>query len=886
MRWVGAVTEWLRGVLRKERMEAELDEEVRFHLDMEAEKLVRSGMPPGEARRRALLAFGGVDRFVEQTREARGSRPLEDLLQDGRFAFRQMRRNPAFSLVTALTVGLGVGATLLGFLIVEAVILRPLPYPEADRLVRIQETNRTGDPYSMSAPNFLDVAASARSLRDLVAFSQRSMSLLGGAEPYQARGMAVTPGYLELLGGAPTQGRGFAGSDAPMAAEGSVVVLSHGLWARIFGSDPAVLGTSLTVDGTPRTVVGIAPAGFPALAQEELWVPFGPDPDYPRGDHRLEAIGRLVGGSDLEAVREELGLLAERLGAVYPASNEGWGFRVVSFRDWLIGPDARRSSIVLWGAGGLLLLLACASVSALLLSRVSTRQREVALRSALGARTARIVRQLLVEGIVLAVGGAVVGLGLTAVLVPWLRDAAPGALPRIDGLTLDSRALAFALVTTLGASILFSLAPAVHAVRGTLFRTLQASARTTAGGGHRLHRALVAGQMALAVVLLVGAGLLGSTLLQLSRVDPGFDAADVLSVRIAPRADRYPAGQRPVGLFYEDVLQRIRAIPGVQAAGAYNVWPFVGPRPANQVAADGRAESPEDFVEIQWRAVTPGFFETMGIGLEGGRYLDAADGAWDPFVAAADAGAPMPLPVVISAPLARRLWPGEVAVGRHIVWNRPQGDLLEVVGVVEPFRDVDLATVPAPLVFLPNGLVGMRELTLLVRTSPGDTGMEAAVRAAIWSVDRDTPVPEMTPLQAALDRERAGARLNLGLMGALALAALLLATLSLYGVVSYATEQRTREIGIRVALGASAPKVVWPIVAQSLQTVVVGALAGVVGSLVLSRYLGSLLYDVEPTDPATHLVVIVTLGFAAAVASYLPARRAGAADPQRALAAE
>ncbi len=886
MSWQKAVGERLRSLFRKGRQDADMDEELRFHIDMETEKYVRQGATPAEARRRALVAFGGLDRFAEQTREERGTRPIEDFFQDLRFALRQVRRNPGFSLVTALTVGLGVGATVLGFVLADTVIFRPLPYPEADRLVRIQETNPGGDPYSLSAPNYLDVAASTRDLGDVAALAMRRMVLLGHTEPLQIQGMVVTPGFFELLGAPPEIGRAFASSDASAAEEGNVVVLSQGIWQRLFASDPGVLGASIDIDGIPRTVVGIAPVHLRPLFGEEVWVPFGPDPAFPRGDHRLEAIGRLGPGATVADLRAALGRVAGTLGRTFPDTNGGWGFRVRTFPDWLVPAQAQRAVGVLSGAGILLLLLSCASVSTLLLSRVSARQREVALRSALGARTLRIVRQLLVESLVLSVGGAMVGVFLVVLLIPMLRSVGPAALPRLDEVALHGTAFVFALLTTVGAAVLFGLVPAVHAARGGFARALQGSGRPVSPGGRRMRSVLVAGQMALAVVLLVGAGLLASTFVRLGRVDPGFSADGVLAVRIAPRADRYPSGQRPVGVFYHDVLERIRAIPGVRAAGAYNVVPFLGPRPANRVAARGQAATLDDFVEIQWRAATPGFFEAMGIPLVRGRYLAEADDSWDSFVAAANAGEQPPLPIVITSNLARRLWPAGDAVGSHLVWNQPQGADLVVIGVVEPIRDMALAAEPAPMLFLPDGLVAMPEMTLLVKTEAGTGGVAAAVREAVWAVDGDTPVPEITPLAQALDGERAGPRLNVGLVGTLALVALLLATLSLYGVVSFATAQRTREIGIRIALGASGQAVVGPIVAQALRVAVVGAVAGVVGALTMSRLLRSVLFGVEPTNVATYVAVVATLALAASLAAYLPARRAAGVEPREALVTE
>lgn len=886
MSWHRSVVERIRAFVRGRSEDEDLDQELQFHLEMETEKLVRRGLAPVEARRQALIAFGGVDRFAEQARDERGIRALTDFVQDTRFALRQARRNPAFTLLTVLTIGLGVGGTVLGFAIADAVVLRPLPYPAPDRLVRIQEANPDGDPYSVSAANYLDMAAATRSLGHVVGLSIRRMVLLGAGEPTQARGMAVTPGYFRLLGIEPVVGRTFTEDDAPVAAEGQVAVLSFGLWQRIFGAEPDVVGRQIDVDGILRTVIGVAPPGPWPLMNEELWVPFGPDPTFPRGDHRLEALGQLADGASLADLEAELATLADDLGRAYPDTNAGWGFRVRTFPDWLISSDARRAVGVLAGAGALLLLLASASVSTLLLARATARQREVALRSALGARSIRVVSQLLVESLVLAAMGAVFGLLLVAALLPLVRGMGSVALPRLGELRLDLRTLAFAVAATTGAGVLFGLAPALHSVRGGFAQVLQSAVRVASPKGGRLRNALVASQIALAVVLLIGAGLLMTTFLRLGQVDPGFQAEGVLAVSISPRADRYPPQQREIGIFYGDILDHVRSVPGVVAAGAYNVSPFKGPRPSNRVGANGRATTLDDFVEIQWRAVMPGFFKALSIPLVRGRYLEDDDNSWDAFSASAQAGNQLPAPVVITSDLADRLWPGEDALDKLLDWNQPGGGGLQVVGIVKPIRDVDLSSEPRPMVFLPNGLVGMPELTLLVKARPGTPDVASALRRAVWEVDADTPVPEIAPLSESIQGERAGARLNAGLVGTLSLVALLLASLSLYGVVSFSTRQKTREIGIRVALGASSTGVVSPIVGQAMRLVLVGLAAGVAGAFVLSRVLSGALYGVEATNPRTYLLVVATLGAAALLASYLPARRAAKVDPAQALVSE
>jgi putative ABC transport system permease protein len=886
MSWYQSAHERIRALLWKAEEDADMGEEFRFHIDMETEKYLKQGMTPAEARRRALVAFGGVDRFTEQTRDERGATPVQDLIRDVRLALRRMRRNPGFAAVTALTVGLGVGATVLGFVIADAVVFRPLPYPEPDRLVRIQATNPGGSPGSVSAPDYLDLTAAAKSFDRLVAVNLHNMVVRSGNGPYQAWGMSVTPGYFEMLGALPALGRAFVDADASPASEGDVVVLSQGLWRQLFSSDPGILGSSIDVDGKMRTVVGIAPADLRPLFGEQMWVPFGPDPAFSRADHRLEVVGHLAPGATLADARADLARVAANLSQRFPDSNTGWGFFAQSFPDWLIAANVRRTVGVLAGAGLLLLLLACTSVSALLVARVSAREHELAMRRALGARPSRLMRQLLVESLVLATGGAIVGMVMAVWLAPIIQRAGSAALPRLSGIGVHGGALVVALAVTMVAGILFGMVPAVHATRGDSVKRLQGSNRNVSARGGRIRDGMVVGQMALAVMLLVAAALLGDTFVRLSRVDPGFRTEDVLAVRLAPRADRYQEGQRPVSIFYHDVLERVRAIPGVAAAGASIVYPFQGPAPSNQVAARGRANKMDDFIQIAFRIVTPGFFEAMRIPLVEGRYLDEADNSYDRFVAAVRSGTPGPLPVMVTTLLAERLWPGEDAVGKHMVWNMVGGADLMVVGIVNPIRDLDLATSPTPMAFLPNGIVAFPQMTLLVRTQPEVTGMASAVRQAIWEVDADTPVPNLTSLGSSLNQQLARPRLTMVLVSALAVVALLMATLSLYGVVSFATMQRTREIGIRVALGASRGHVVTSVVGRALRVVVGGAGVGVIGALALSRVLRSILFGVEPTNVITYVVVVVTLCLAALLASYLPARRATRVEPRKALVVE
>lgn len=811
---------------------------------------------------------------------------MSTILSDLRFALRQIRRNPGFAAVAALTMGLGIGAAVVIFSVANTVILSPLPFSEPDRLIRFQETNRDGAPFSISAPNFLDFREQSRSFSHLVSFTVRPMTLLGSGDPEQATGMPVSEGFLEMLQVTPLLGRGFAADEFPVAAEGQVAILSHGLWERRFSSDPGVLGRTLSVDGTPRTVVGVTPQDFQLPFGVELWVPFGPDPAFARGDHRLEAMGRLAEGVTVDQARREMSQIAARLGEIFPDTNGEWGVRLRTFTEWMIGPRVTRIVTVLFGAVGLLLLLACASVSNLLVARATTRQKEIALRSALGAGQLRILSQLLLESVLLSSAGAAVGLLIAGWGIPLIQSLNTSALPRLDQLTLDNTALFFAVVTAVATGLLFGAAPAIHAARGNLAAAIHAGARGGQGGTRRTRDILVVGQLALALMLLVGAGLLSGSFVRLVNVDPGFDPEEVLTVRITPRADQYPEFSPQVAFFFRDVEERIEAIPGVQAVGATMVSPFQGPSPANTVGAEGQFTEIGEMIQIQWRSVTPGFFDAMRIPLVRGRYLDRRDNLYDQGIAPPPDGAPPAISVMIGTDLAERLWPAEDPIGKRLVWSQPDGPAMTVVGVVDEIRDLRLNAQPAPMVFLPHGLVQWPQMTMVVRASGDPAAISGAVREAIWAVDPNTPVPEMQTLSETVDLALSGSRLNMQLVGIFALAALALAALGIYGIISFSVAQRTRELGIRIALGAQPGGLVGLVLRQGGLLILLGVTAGIAGALALSRFMGSILFEIEPTSPITYASVTLILVAVAGVASYLPARRATRVDPKVAFTEE
>jgi predicted permease len=803
------------------------------------------------------------------------------LRSDARHAVRALRRAPGFAAVVVLTLGCGIGAAVLVFGIARAVVLRPLPFPEPERLVRIQELNPSGDAYSMSAANFLDLSERARTVSEPVAFSFDRLPMVGRGEPQQLPSMAVTRGFFRQLGVAPVVGRVFTADEYRTDSDGDVVIIAYGVWQRWFGGSPQVIGESVDLDGRMRTIVGVAPASMPSPFGVDVWLPFAPDPAFPRGDHRLEAIARLSPGVGIEAASMELQSIAAALGDEYPGTNAGWSLRVVPFHDWLIGSGTERAVTVLAGAVLLLLVLAGASVSNLLIVRTTARYRQVAMQTVLGAGRLRILRQFVIEAALLSVGGALVGIGVAVAAVTPIRQLGGAALPRLEQLSVTPSALVLAALIAAATTLLFGIGPALQAMRNGSANHLLGGARVVTRSTRRLRDALVSGQLAVALVLLVGAALLGASFARLARTDPGFEPERVLSVRVSPPEGRYPPSSEAVVQLYRQLGERIGALPGVVAVGATMVDPYQGYRPANRVGPESATEL-EALVEIQWRAVTPGLFRALSIPLLRGRPLDESD---NDLGLAPDAQAP-PVNVLLSASLADRLWPGDDPLGKRLVWNQPGGTVMTVVGVTGEVRDIDLAMPAAPMVYLPNGLVRWPEMTLMIRARSDPSALAPSLREAIHTVEPDIPVAGIRLLEQNLTAELAGSRLNLQLVGIFALAALLIATLGLYGITAYTVAQRTREMGIRIALGARPRGVVGLVLRQGVVLIVVGLALGTALALRLSRYLADILFEVPANDASTYVGVALLLAAIALFASWIPARRATRVDPRVSLNAE
>jgi putative ABC transport system permease protein len=656
------------------------------------------------------------------------------------------------------------------------------------------------------------------------------------------------------------------------------MVISERLWRNRFASDPHIVGRTLSLTDDKWTVVGVANVPLRLLDGTDAWVPFAPDPEFPRGDHRLEVIGRLAEGVSLRQARADLSRVAARLGETYPDSNRGWGVELMSFPEWLVGPRVRQLTLVPLFAVGLMLLLACANVSNLLIARAASRSREVGMRAALGAGRSRLIRQLLTESLAISALGAAAGLVLAYLTVPVLCRLYPDALPRLDEASLDGSVLLFTVVVSMLAGILSGLAPAMQVSRGNLFRVLKEGYSGPGGSGRRLRDGLVVAEVALAMLLLVGAGLLANSFRRLSAVDPGFDPSHVLAAPITLPENRYAQGAPETADFYRSVLEQLEALPGVEAAGASMVNPLRGPRPANEVARQGARERSE-FVPIQWRTVTPAYFRAMGIPVLRGRTFDDTDRA------PLDAEDPEPA-AVISAQLARRLWSEGQAVGERIQWNRPGGTVARVIGVVADVNDVVLEPEAPPMLYFSHDQLAWPHMTLLVRAHDDPALLAPAVRRAITEVDPLAPVPSMYPLERSVAEAVAGPRLNSQLSGGFAFLALVMACFGLYGVVSYSVTRRTREMGVRVALGAPTSGLIALVLRHGVLLVATGMVLGAAGAFGLTRFLRSILYETQPTELTTFLGMGLLLSMVGVLATCAPAFRAARVDPVEALRAE
>jgi predicted permease len=878
--WTAEFRERFRGLFFRTREDGDMDDELRAHVELQTLENQRRGMSAAEARRQAVLAFGSVERIREEVREARGVALLEEWLGDTRYALRALRRNPGFTAVALLTIALGIGANAAMFSIVNGVLLRPLPYPAAHELTLVyQSSPRTGEVHGyVSLEDLEDWRARTHTFVSLAGYAAGSTILTGHGDAVEVEMTFVTPQFFDVLGTPVALGRPLLPDDHHLQQRHAVI--SDALWRTHLGSDPAVIGSSILLGGEPYTVVGVTPASFrhPTPAPT-AWIPrslVGPNifsNGLPtRGDRYLRAIGRLAPGADAAQAQHELTALSVELAATYPESNEDWtAAAVVPLHTSIVG-DVDRALVVVLGVVGFILLIGCANLANLLLARGSARSREIGIRVALGAGRRRIVRQLLTESLVLALLGGAIGLVFSYWGVQTILALSADTLPRVEDVRLDGTVVTFGLLLAAATGILFGLAPALHSARTVPQQALRGGRGAVGTEGRRLRGALVVAEVALAVLLVIGAGLMARSFLALRSVDAGFEPDRVLTVAL--QLNYGGVAEDDIGTFLiqrrEEILERVRALPGVEAAGMINVFPLHhGWFTVEYTRAGADAQPGRPGVQADTRYIDPGYLQAMGIPLLRGEPLPAQL-------------APEALtPVLMSESAARRLWADEDPIGRLI--TVPWGES-PVVGIVGDVRQTGLGAAPPPAVYFPQIRAPRVLATLVVRTESRDPLVLAApIRQLIREIDPDQPIRSTLALRDVMAESIAQERFFTVLFALFGALALVLAAVGIYGVLAYSVRQRTQEIGVRMALGARAGDVLRLVAGGGMKLVGIGVVIGTAAALVLSRVLASQLYGITATDPLSFAAAIGFLGAVALLAAWIPARRATRVPPMTAL---
>jgi predicted permease len=869
----------MRFPLWRRRQDEDLEEEIQSHLKMAMRDRMDRGETAEEAKNSALREFGNVGLIKEVTRDMWGWRSLEQLAQDLRFGARVLAKRPGFTLVAIITLALGIGANTAIFSVVNTVLLQPLPYKDADRLVMVwEDASQQGFPHNSTTPaNFIDWREQNRVFEGMAAIGRESFNLTGVGEPEKIDGRRVSANLFDLLGVEPHLGRAFLPEEDRPGA-GRVVILSYGLWQRRFGSDINIIEKPLTLNGEIFTVVGVMPPRFQFPSREvEVWVPIAFDSREAanRGRHFLEVIARTKPGITLQEAQAEMDAIAARLQRQYPDTNTSTSSAVISLHEQVVG-DIKPALLVLLGAVGLVLLIACANVANLLLARAAVRQKEIAIRIALGAGRLRLMRQFLAESVLLAVLGGGVGLLLALWGVSLLKAFIPQNISQAQAVTVDAKVLGFTLAVSLLTGLIFGLAPMTQASKFDLNETLKEGGRDSGAGsrGNRIRGLLVITEVAISLILLVGAGLLINSFMRLRHIDPGFRADNLLTMRIVLPQLKY-ADHRRRSAFYTDLIRRVEALPGVQSAAVTNWIPLVLQGDTVGICIEGRPDpGPAERPDVVTRVVSPHYFATMGIELLQGHEFGEQNRVGSRPV------------VVISETMARRLWPGEDPVGKRITPGRPDNpdNWCEIIGVVKDVRQFQLDADPKPQMYFTYEQAGFFAPNhLVVRTNVEPQSLAATVRGTVWEIDKDQPVSNISTMEEVLSESVARQRFSTLLLGIFAAVALVLAAVGIYGVMSYSVAQRTREIGIRLALGAQSRDVLKLVIIQGMRLASVGVTVGLIGALALTRLMRSLLFGVSATDPLTFGAIAFVLTGVALLACYVPARRATKVDQMIAL---
>ena len=877
--WMKALLVRMRTALGLGAEEQEFDEELRGHLAMLAEENIRRGMSTDEARRAARIRLGGMTQLRETNRELQGLPFLETLIQDVRYALRMLRKNPGFTAVAVLTLALGIGANTAIFSVVYAVLLKPLPFAEPDRLFNVFDAQPQDSVpgTGLSYANFAEFRAENHIFSEMAGNQEHQLTLTGRGEPTVVNTAVVTPEIFSVLGEKPLLGRAFLPEEGKAGAP-AVAILSEGLWRGSFGADPNIIGSAITLDKRSCTVVGIMRAGFrfPAILEDEqVWIPLAQDPLFgswmdKRSGHWLRVTGRLKRGVTMAQAQAELDALGARLAKEFPAENQGWLIRMVPLRDMIV-ENVRPALLVLLGSVGLVLLIACANIANLLLARATSRAREIAVRSALGAGRGRIVRQLLSETAVLGVLGGIAGIALAYWGVRALSWLLPATVPRANEIGVDALVLGFALLLSAMASCGFGLAPALFAAKSKL----QASLRESGGrsgesaGRRRARNVLAAGEIAVATVLLVGAGLLVRSFANLTAVRPGFDVQHVMKASVSLPRFQYSTPQQWIA-FSDELLARMQTEPGMRDSAIVVPLPisdgFINlgfDIPGTPPLSAGTSRT-ADFV-----SASPDYFRVMGIPLQAGRLFTAHDNLSAPRV------------TVISQAFARMYFPNQDPLGKQLTFGFPFENVgvREIVGIAGDVRDVALGEAPKPMMYVPFDQAPFWGGNLIVKSALGMSTVAGAVRRQVREIDKDLPVTDVAMLPDGIEASVAQPRFRTLLLGLFAAMALALAAVGIFGVISYSVSRRTNEIGIRVALGAQSSDVLRQVLGEGARLAVAGLALGLAGAIAATRFMGTLLFGVKPVDPLTFAAVAAVLAGVTLAACYIPARRAMRVDP-------
>jgi putative ABC transport system permease protein len=882
------IRSFLRNLFLSRRAEVDLDEEVHSHLEMLVEENIRAGMSPKEAQRTARIELGGIEQVKDHVREERIGNWLHTVISDCRYGLRQLRKNPGFTVVAVFTLALGIGATTAIFSVVYGVLLRPLPYPDSSRIMGVFEVNSGGRWSRLADPNFDDFRDQNRSFQAMAKYHGLIASVSGASQPTRTTAASVSPDFLKVFGIQPILGRDFSVNDSKKGAA-PVVLVSDGYWREYLGSLRDLSQAHLRIDGAAFSVIGVLPAGFQFPPDVSLWLPADLDGENrSRTAHNYSAVGRLRDRVTVEMANRDISAIARR---IHDTSSEQNDYLlkdgiVVSLQDSITG-KARSPLLMLLGAVGFLLLVACANVANILLAQASVRQRELAIRSALGAARGRLIRQFLTEACLLSLAGG--GLGVLGAFagVAGLVALAPRDLPRLDSVSINIPVLVFALLLSIAVAAGLGAFTAARATSGDVRRGLVEGGRGQAGSqaSQRVGRVIAAAQIAITLVLVVGAGLLGRSLLKVLAVNPGFRVDNIVTMDVSLPSVDDPKAKAGQGIFFSNLIDRLKQIPGVRKVGATSGLPMDGGLPDGMFLLMTQNEIPKTMGDFglmfqqkerignaDFCVATDGYFQALGIPLIRGRIFDERDGANSPHVA------------VISESLARDRWPNQDPIGHTIEFGNMDGDLrlLTIVGVMGDTHEDGLDAPPRPTVYVNLFQRPPAAITLTMLSDAETRSVASTARGILQDLNPEIPARFRTFSQV-YSASLGSRRFNVILIGFFGITALLLATTGVFGVMAYSVSRRTREIGVRVALGAATSDVLRMILGQGLRTIFIGVAIGITGSLALTRTVESLLFGVTATDPLTFGGVTLLLVGAALLACYIPARRATKVDPMIAL---